>query len=54
MLAARLPGILPPLSATEALETSVIHSIAGLLSASGIFKSRPFREPHQIASMARS
>ena len=52
MLAARLPGILPPLSATEALETSMIHSLAGLLSAGGISKSRPFREPHHTASMA--
>jgi magnesium chelatase family protein len=52
MLAARLPGILPPLSATEALETSMIHSLAGLLVAGGISKSRPFREPHHTASMA--
>ena len=52
MLAARLPGILPPLSATEALETSMIHSLAGLLSEGGISRSRPFREPHHTASMA--
>ena len=52
MLAARLPGILPPLSATEVLETSMIHSLAGLLSAGGISKSRPFREPHHTASKA--
>ena len=52
MLAARLPGILPPLSATEALETSMIHSLSGLLDAGGISKSRPFREPHHTASMA--
>ncbi|HAC49107.1 MAG TPA: AAA family ATPase, partial [Sulfitobacter sp.] len=36
MLAARLPGILPPLTATEALETSMIHSLAGLLDEGGI------------------
>ncbi|MFC3086437.1 YifB family Mg chelatase-like AAA ATPase [Tabrizicola soli] len=52
MLAARLPGILPPLSAPEALETSMIHSLAGLLSEGGISRDRPFREPHHTASMA--
>jgi len=52
MLAARLPGILPPLSAIEALETSMIHSLAGLLTEGGISRARPFREPHHTASMA--
>ncbi len=52
MLAARLPSILPPLSASEALETSMIHSLAGLLSEGGISRSRPYREPHHTASMA--
>lgn len=52
MLAARLPSILPPLSAVEALETSMIHSLAGLLSEGGISRDRPFREPHHTASMA--
>lgn len=52
MLAARLPGILPPLSAAEALETSMIHSLAGLLDEGGISRTRPFREPHHTASMA--
>jgi len=52
MLAARLPGILPPLSPVEALETSMIHSLAGLLSDGGISRVRPFREPHHTASMA--
>jgi magnesium chelatase family protein len=52
MLAARLPGILPPLSAAEALETSMIHSLAGLLDEGGISRVRPFREPHHTASMA--
>ncbi|MEP5633469.1 MAG: YifB family Mg chelatase-like AAA ATPase [Tateyamaria sp.] len=51
MLAARLPGILPPLSAMEALETSMIHSLAGLLDTGGISMDRPFREPHHTASM---
>ncbi|MBC7476737.1 MAG: YifB family Mg chelatase-like AAA ATPase [Pseudorhodobacter sp.] len=52
MLAARLPGILPPLSASEALETSMIHSLAGLLTEGGISRTRPFCEPHHTASMA--
>lgn len=52
MLAARLPGLLPPLSAPEALETSMIHSLAGLISEGGISRRRPFREPHHTASMA--
>lgn len=52
MLAARMPGILPPLTAQEALETSMIHSLAGLLDEGGISRARPFREPHHTASMA--
>ena len=52
MLASRLPGILPPLTAPEALETSMIHSLAGLLDEGGINRTRPFREPHHTASMA--
>ena len=52
MLASRLPGILPPLTPIEALETSMIHSLSGLLDAGGISRDRPFREPHHTASMA--
>jgi magnesium chelatase family protein len=52
MLAARIPGILPPLTATEALETSMIQSLCGLLDDGGISRVRPFREPHHTASMA--
>lgn len=52
MLAARIPGILPPLTPVEALETSMIHSLAGLLDDGGISRTRPFREPHHTASMA--
>lgn len=52
MLAARLPGILPPLTPIEALETSMIHSLAGLLGEGGISRTRPFRAPHHTASMA--
>ncbi len=52
MLAARLPGILPPLMPEEALETSMIHSLSGLLDEGGISRERPFRTPHHTASMA--
>lgn len=52
MLAARMPGILPDLTAAEALDTSMIHSLAGLLDEGGISRTRPFREPHHTASMA--
>lgn len=50
MLAARLPGILPPLTPDEALETSMIHSIAGELKNGQICFERPFRAPHHSAS----
>jgi magnesium chelatase family protein len=52
MLARRLPGILPPLSPREALETSITHSLAGLLDEGGLSRIRPFRDPHHTASMA--
>lgn len=52
MLAARLPGLLPPLSPIEALETSMIHSLSGLIDQGGISHTRPFRAPHHTASMA--
>ncbi len=52
MLAARMAGILPPLTPVEALETSMIHSLSGLLDEGGISRTRPFREPHHTASMA--
>ncbi|SCA57136.1 Competence protein ComM [Candidatus Terasakiella magnetica] len=51
MLARRLPGILPPLDAHEALEVSMIHSIAGTLPEGGLMVERPFRDPHHSASM---
>ena len=52
MLAARIPGILPPLSASEALDTSMIQSLCGLIDEGGISRARPFREPHHTASIA--
>ena len=50
MLAARMPGLLPPLSAAESLEVSMIHSVAGQLPEGGIVRQRPFRDPHHSAS----
>jgi len=52
MLAARLPGLLPPLDASEMLEVSMVHSIAGLLEGGRLTRTRPFRAPHHSASMA--
>lgn len=52
MLAARLPGILPELDAREALEISMVQSLAGELRDGAISKRRPFRNPHHSASMA--
>jgi magnesium chelatase family protein len=51
MLAARLPGILPPLEPQEALEVSMIHSIAGMLEGGKLIRQRPFRDPHHSASL---
>ncbi|MEG1571970.1 MAG: YifB family Mg chelatase-like AAA ATPase [Bacteroidales bacterium] len=51
MLAKRLPSILPPLSLSEALETTKIHSVAGKLRHhSTLIQSRPFRDPHHTIS----
>ncbi|MCU0371656.1 MAG: YifB family Mg chelatase-like AAA ATPase [Ignavibacteria bacterium] len=51
MLAKRLPTILPPLTRDEALETTKIHSIAGILPYDRpIINTRPFRSPHHTAS----
>ena len=53
MLARRMPSILPEMTAAEALETTKIYSIAGLLKAnSGLVTQRPFRNPHNTASDA--
>ncbi len=52
MLAARLPSILPSLSAEEMLEVSMVHSLAGELMGGKLLSERPFRAPHHSASMA--
>lgn len=51
MLAERLPTVLPSLNAAEALEISMIHSLAGTLPDSGLVTDRPFRNPHHSASL---
>jgi magnesium chelatase family protein len=50
MLAARMPGLLPPLTPKEALEVSMVHSVAGTLGEEGLITRRPFRDPHHSAS----
>ena len=52
MLAARLPGLMPPLTPAEALEATMIHSLAGRLDQGGLVINRPFRDPHHSASIA--
>jgi magnesium chelatase family protein len=52
MLAQRLPGLLPPLTAEELLETSMVHSVAGLIAKGALTRARPFRAPHHSATMA--
>lgn len=51
MLAARLPGLLPKLDPAEALEVSMIQSIAGELRDGRLTRNRPFRAPHHSASL---
>jgi magnesium chelatase family protein len=52
MLAQRLPGILPPLTLSEALEATVVHSVAGALNGRPLISGRPFRAPHHTISAA--
>ena len=51
-MASCLPGILPPLDAAEALEVSMVQSVAGTLTGGRLTRNRPFRSPHHSASMA--
>ena len=51
MLAASLPGILPPLTPSEALEVTMIHRVAGRLEEGKLLRTRPFRDPHHSASL---
>jgi magnesium chelatase family protein len=51
MLAQRLPGLLPPLEPAEALEVSMVQSVAGALHNGRITRRRPFRDPHHSASL---
>ncbi|HET6914281.1 MAG TPA: YifB family Mg chelatase-like AAA ATPase [Rhodanobacteraceae bacterium] len=50
MLAQRLPGILPPLSESEALQACAVRSVCGMPIEPGTWKRRPFRNPHHTAS----
>lgn len=51
MLAARLLGLLPDLTPKEALEVTMIQSVAGHLSSGRLLRERPFRDPHHSASL---
>lgn len=51
MLAMRMPGLLPPLDDTQAIEVTALHSVAGTL-ADGLIRARPFRAPHHSVSPA--
>ncbi len=52
LLASCVPGILPDLTAAEALEVSMVASVAGVLQSGRLVRTRPFRSPHHSASMA--
>jgi magnesium chelatase family protein len=52
MLAKRLPTILPDMSLAEALETTKIHSVVGLMDGRPLIATRPFRYPHHTISDA--
>lgn len=52
LLASRIPGILPPMTAEESLEVTMIHSLAGRIINSGLVVDRPYRAPHHSASLA--
>ena len=50
MMAARLPGLLPDLTPEEALDVTMVHSVAGMLNGEGLIWQRPFRDPHHTTS----
>lgn len=52
LLASSMPGILPPMSAQEMLESSMIASVAGMISEGRLSRHRPYREPHHSTSLA--
>ena len=52
LMASCMPGILPPLDPSEALEVSMVQSVAGTLTGGRLTRVRPFRSPHHSASMA--
>jgi magnesium chelatase family protein len=52
MLARRLPGILPTLSFEEALEATMVYSVAGMMAGRALVTERPFRAPHHTVSVA--
>ena len=52
MIARRLAGVLPELSRGEAIETTRVHSVAGLLGRRCLIEERPFRAPHHTCSSA--
>lgn len=52
LLASRIPGILPTMTAEESLEVTMVHSLAGRIMNSGLVVDRPYRAPHHSASLA--
>lgn len=52
LLASRIPGILPTMTPEEALDVTIIHSLAGQINSSGLVMERPYRAPHHSASLA--
>jgi magnesium chelatase family protein len=52
LLASRTPSILPPITPEEALEITMIHSLAGQMTKVGLITERPYRAPHHSASLA--